>query len=53
MQLQPMGLMLITWTQWTKVDWAHKIDLGRPAVFFSLPLLNTCSSRGMFCILDA
>ena len=53
MQLQPVGLMLITWTQWTKVDCGHKIDIGRPAVFLSLPLLDICSSRGIFCILDA
>ena len=44
--------MLITWTQSTKVDCGHKIDQGRPAMFSSLPLLNTCSSRGIFCILE-
>ena len=48
MQLQPIWLMLITWTQWTKVDCGHKIDYGRPAMFLSLPLLNTCSSRRIF-----
>ena len=39
--------MFITW-KYNTMNKSRKIHKGRPAMFLSLPLLNTCSNGGMF-----
>ena len=46
-------LLLENVVQWTRADCGRKIHWGRPAMFLSLALVNTCSTGGMFYILDA